>query len=90
MGNAHNSWSRWRPRWHGVVMPMAFALARDVGVDRSLLQGWADMHLELFREAMRIAADRELDPGLEPGQLGLAHLMLRTDLAPESKLGRAS
>ena len=81
--NAHNSWSRWRPRWHGVVMPLAFALAREAGVDRVKLQTWADMHLKLFREAMEIAREKALDPGLTPSQLELAQLMLRTDLAPE-------
>ena len=82
-GNAHNSWARWRPRWHGVVMPMAFALARDVGLDRVKLQAWADLHLTLFREALDIARERGDDFGLAPPQLELAHLLFRTDVTPE-------
>ena len=82
-GNAHNSWSRWRPRWHGVVMPLAFALAREAGLDRVKLQAWADMHLELFREALEIAREQKVDPGLQPDQLELARLLLRTDIASE-------
>ena len=36
-GNAHNSWSRHRPRWHGVIMPRAFELARYAGADSAVL-----------------------------------------------------
>ncbi len=82
-GNAHNSWSQWRPRWHGVVMPKAFALAREVGVDARRLQVWADLHLGLFREAMAIARDRGYDHELSFSDLDLAHLMFRTDIARE-------
>jgi glycosyltransferase involved in cell wall biosynthesis len=82
-GNAHNSWSQHRPRWHGVVMPQAFALARDVGVDPVLLQEWADMHLKLFREALSIARDRDAPYGLSPDMLELAHIHFRQDVTPE-------
>jgi len=82
-GNAHNSWSHHRPRWHGLVMPQAFALARDVGVDPVLLQKWADMHLDLFREALAIARDRETPYGVTPAMLELAHIHFRQDVTPE-------
>jgi hypothetical protein len=82
-GNAHNSWSHHRPRWHGVVMPQAFALARDIGVDPVLLQTWADLHLDLFREALAIARDRGTPYGLTPAMLELAHIHFRQDVAPE-------
>jgi len=82
-GNAHNSWSHHRPRWHGVVMPQAFALARDVGVDPLLLQTWADLHLTLFREALAIARDRGTPHGLTPERLELAHIHFRQDVVPE-------
>jgi glycosyltransferase involved in cell wall biosynthesis len=36
-GNAHNSWSRHRPRWHGVIMPRVFELARYAGADSAVL-----------------------------------------------------
>ncbi len=82
-GNAHNSWSHHRPRWHGLVMPQAFALARDVGVDPLLLQQWADMHLNLFREALAIARERGAPHGLTPAMLELAHIHFRQDVSPE-------
>jgi glycosyltransferase involved in cell wall biosynthesis len=82
-GNAHNSWSHHRPRWHGAVMPQAFALARDVGVDPVLLQKWADLHLDLFREALAIARDRGAPHGLTPAMLELAHIHFRQDVVPE-------
>ena len=80
-GNAHNSWSRWRPRWHGVVMPLAFALARDAGVDRSKLQAWARMHGELFDEAMDIARETGIDPGLDASALRLGERLYRRSLS---------
>ena len=55
-GNAANSWSRHRPRWHSVLMPMALELARDAGVDPVLLKSWASVHRGLYDEAMRLAA----------------------------------
>jgi len=82
-GNAHNSWSHHRPRWHGLVMPQAFALARDIGVDPVRLQNWADQHLELFREALVIARDRDTPHGLTPAMLDLAHIHFRQDITPE-------
>ncbi len=82
-GNAHNSWAHHRPRWHALVMPQAFALARDVGVDPELLQQWADMHLTLFREALAIAKARDTPHGLTPAMLELAHIHFRQDIGPE-------
>ena len=82
-GNAHNSWSRWRPRWHGVVMPMAFTLARDAGVDPVRLQTWADAHLDLLREALEIARSKGEDNHLTPAQLELAEIVYRLDVATE-------
>jgi hypothetical protein len=82
-GNAHNSWSHHRPRWHGLVMPQAFALARDIGVDPVLLQKWADEHLDLFREALAIAKTRDTRHGLTPAMLELGHIHFRQDVTPE-------
>jgi glycosyltransferase involved in cell wall biosynthesis len=82
-GNAHNSWSHHRPRWHGLVMPQAFALARDIGVDPVRLQQWADLHLDLFREALKIAKTRGAPHGLTPEMLELAHIHFRKDVSPE-------
>jgi glycosyltransferase involved in cell wall biosynthesis len=81
--NAHTSWSRHRPRWHGLVMPLAFAMARDVGVDPVLLQQWADQHLSLFREALAIAREQDTPHGLTSEMLQLAHIHFRQDVTPE-------
>ena len=54
-GNAHNSWSHHRPRWHLVLMPAVFDLARDAGVDDGLIWHWTQLHYGLFSEAARMA-----------------------------------
>jgi glycosyltransferase involved in cell wall biosynthesis len=55
VGNAHNSWSAHRPRWHLVLMPEVFKLARAAGVDRSKIWKWSRIHKSLFDEAAGIA-----------------------------------
>lgn len=55
VGNAHNSWSHHRPRWHLVLMPGVFDLARDAGVDEGLIWRWTQLHFDLFDEAARLA-----------------------------------
>jgi glycosyltransferase involved in cell wall biosynthesis len=82
-GNAHNGWSRHRPRWHGLVMPQVFALAREVGVDRKLLQAWGGAHFDLFREALAIAGEKGFEHGLEPKDLELARIVFRRNAAAE-------
>jgi glycosyltransferase involved in cell wall biosynthesis len=77
VGNAHNSWSRHRPRWHGAVMPLAFALARDAGVDPRRLQAWADMHRDLLKEALDIASASGWATGLKPADESLAQSVFR-------------
>jgi glycosyltransferase involved in cell wall biosynthesis len=56
VGNAHNSWSRHRPRWHAVIMPRVFELARDAGADPTVLNDFAQIHVGLYDEAIQIAA----------------------------------
>ena len=80
-GNAHNSWSQNRPRWHGVAMAEAFGLARDVGVDPILLQRWADLHRSLLSEALVIARREQRDPGVDELQLEPAALFFRASPA---------
>lgn len=60
VGNAHNSWSRHRPRWHALLMPLVFELAREAGVTEDKLRPWADMHVDLFEDALGIARDQKL------------------------------
>jgi hypothetical protein len=72
-GNAHNSWSRHRLLWHGAIMPLALALAREAGVDPTKLQAWAGTHLKLFGEAREIARSKGWpdEIGAEWGRLAL-------------------
>jgi hypothetical protein len=79
VSNAHNGWSRHRPRWHGAVMPMAFALARDAGVDPVKLQAWADTHLALLTEALDIASVNGWAVPLGPADEPLAQSTFRLD-----------
>jgi len=55
VGNVNNSWARHRPRWHLVIMPLLFQLARSAGVDGRRLFDWARVHLDLFTDAVAIA-----------------------------------
>lgn len=55
VGNAHNSWSKHRPRWHLVLMPQILMLARDSGVDPHKVWKWSDIHRSLFFESAEIA-----------------------------------
>jgi glycosyltransferase involved in cell wall biosynthesis len=54
-GNAHNSWSTHRPRWHLVLMPAVFEAARNAGVDPRRVWQWTQVHYPLFVEAVDIA-----------------------------------
>jgi hypothetical protein len=76
-GNAHNSWSRHRPRWHGVIMPLAFDLARQAGVDPERLQTWADTHLKLMDEALDIARSQGWTVTLDGRYAALARRVFR-------------
>jgi len=57
-GNANNSWSVHRPRWHLVLMPKVIQLARDAGVSKELLWQWLQVHRKLFEEAVAEAIAR--------------------------------
>lgn len=73
VGNAFNSWSRHRPRWHAHLMPLVFEAAREAGVDEHKLRIWADAHLGLYEEAVGIARDHDVpvhfdgEDDLKPG-----------------------
>lgn len=54
-GNAHNSWTKHRPRWHGIIMPTAIQMARDCGYEEGRLRTWLDTQRMLFHEALDIA-----------------------------------
>jgi glycosyltransferase involved in cell wall biosynthesis len=76
-GNAHNSWSRHRPRWHGVLMPQALARAQEAGMDRQLLQTWARVQADLFDEAVAIAEDHGAPIVIEDGDRALGERQFR-------------
>ena len=76
-GNAHNSWSRHRPRWHAVIMPLALSLAREVGVDPARLQSWADLHLTLLDEALEIARGQNWTTSFGSDHADLAQRVFR-------------
>jgi len=78
VGNIANSWSRHLPRWHAVLMPQVFQLARRVGVDPVRLHQWARLHIELFREAEAAASGAALD--IEPAELDVAHQVFQQPL----------
>ena len=80
VGNAHNGWSRHRPRWHGLLMPQALALAREVGVEPGLLQSWARTQHGLYDEAIGIAKETGLRPRLSEEEARLARVLFRAEL----------
>ena len=71
VGNAHNSWSAHRPRWHLVLMPLVLQLSRDAGVDPERVWQWLQSHVALFDEAVDACASKK-----QP-----AHLNVPQDLA---------
>ncbi|HEY0124498.1 MAG TPA: glycosyltransferase, partial [Rhizobium sp.] len=78
VGNAHNSWTRHRPRWHGVLMPMVLELAREAGVNSAKLYQWAKMHNDLLQDALRIAKAENFMIHLDdPGDLKVGYRVFR-------------
>lgn len=78
VGNAHNSWTRHRMRWHALLMPMVFELAREAGMDGEKLFAWSRIHRELFREAAGIALERDIPAHLDlPDDLGTGERVFR-------------
>lgn len=77
VGNVSNSWSRHRPRWHAVIMPRVFQLARDVGVDPAKLHAWSAIHLELFHEARRQALAEGMPLDIAEGELETSYRVFR-------------
>lgn len=85
VGNLANSWSRHRPRWHSVLMPLALELARDAGLDPRRARDWAGVHRDLFEEAMRLAAEGGwVLPPVSDADRQVARRVLGLRLAPEA------
>ena len=65
VGNVNNSWSKHRPRWHLVIMPILFQLARDAGVNSRILLHWAKVHWDLFIDSANIAIKSQIPAHIE-------------------------
>jgi hypothetical protein len=80
VGNAHNSWTRHRPRWHAVIMPRVFELARDAGANAKVLNDFAQIHAGLYDEAVQIAAGAKLPIPIAAQDLESARRVFRKEL----------
>lgn len=90
-GNAHNSWAAHRPRWHLVLMPKVFDLARDAGVDPQKLWDWTKIHLSLFNDAVKIAISKKKTAHLDiPGDMDNAFRVFRKKVEVPKELGIVS
>ncbi len=85
-GNAHNSWSGHRPRWHLVLMPQVFYLARKSGLNPQKIWDWLNIHLELFYESTAIAQTSSKPVHLSLLELQLAEWMFQQKIVLPSDL----
>jgi glycosyltransferase involved in cell wall biosynthesis len=81
VGNICNSWSRHRPRWHAVLMPRVFQLAREVGVDPARLHAWSKIHLDLFDEARQRAHAEGVPLDVRPDELDASYRVFRQPIS---------
>jgi hypothetical protein len=87
VGNAHNSWSGHRPRWHLVLMPMVLQLARDAGVDPESVWRWLKLHKDLFDEAVDICSSKNDTAHLDlPQDIVFAEWCFRQDINLDKRL----
>jgi hypothetical protein len=78
VGNAHNSWSAHRPRWHLVLMPQVLQLARDAGVDPDRAWEWLRSHAALFEDSVDMCTSKEVAAHLDvPHDLTFAEWCFR-------------
>lgn len=82
VGNAHNSWQRYRVRWHSVIMAKSFELAREAGVSSATLYGWSKLHRQLFAEAEQLFPTEKLKNIFSPRELETTHRVFREHLQP--------
>ena len=80
VGNAHNSWAANRPRWHSVIMPIAFAKARNAGVDPKKIWKWICLHRPLFEDAISIAMSKGVKVPIHDTELDDAYPLFREKL----------
>jgi glycosyltransferase involved in cell wall biosynthesis len=87
VGNAHNSWSSHRPRWHLVLMPLVLQLARDAGVEPKKVWRWLELHKNLFDEAVDICKSANKTAHLQlPNDLAFAEWCFRQKIEMDEQL----
>lgn len=87
VGNAHNSWQRYRVAWHTVLMPLALRLARRSGMDGPMLHRWASVHLSLFEEAQRLFPTPDLVKEFDADALMASYQVLGCHLLTDETMG---
>ena len=80
-GNAHNSWSRHRPRWHLVLMADVIELARDAGLSPDTAWRWLNVHEKLFYEAIGEARAKQIAVRLSSMEIASASWLFRTPIS---------
>ena len=87
VGNAHNSWSSHRPRWHLVLMPQVLQLAREAGVQPERVWKWLQSHVPLFEEAVELCTSKEQAAHIElPQDLAFAQWCFRREFELDEQL----
>jgi len=87
VGNAHNSWSKHRPRWHLVLMPQVFQLAREAGVDPRKIWLWTQAHKQLFDEAMDVSINLKVPAHIDlPKDIQQALIIFRERVDIDKRL----
>lgn len=76
-GNAHNSWTRFRPRWHSVLVPNFLQLARDSGLSPEVGWRWLNVHGRLLKEALATAEEAGVDVNVTEAEGAMASWLLR-------------
>ena len=86
IGNSHNSWRHHALRWHGHLLPVAWELAREVGVQPELLQRWSKHHVSLFENALAqyaSSATRFAPEEIEGSSFRVFRKRLLADVSPQ-------
>lgn len=86
VGNAHNSWSGHRPRWHLVLMAEVLAKARAAGVNPRKVWKWLKVHRGLFKDAVDIAIAKDATAHICPDDLEMAYAMFRERISLPANL----
>lgn len=79
-GNAHNSWSGHRPRWHLVLMPKVFYLTRALRMEPGTVWKWLNIHLDLFYESIQIAVNGKQEILLKPQEIEMAEWIFQAKI----------